>query len=58
MDSVDLLTRLDGVLINYDSDKEVNLNNIIKIMSPYSKNELVFLRDCIDFMIIYNNHLH
>lgn len=36
--------------------EEFNLDSLINCMSKYSINELCFMRDCIDFMIIYNKH--
>jgi hypothetical protein len=38
-----------------DEGNSVDINLIIKTMAPYSQKDLYLFRDCIDFMIIYNN---
>jgi hypothetical protein len=38
-----------------DVKNEIDINLIIKTMAAYSQKDLCLFRDCIDFMLIYNN---
>jgi len=37
-----------------DGEKRVDIWGVIKILSKYSRNDLCFLKDCINFVLIYN----
>ena len=38
-----------------DTDSEVDVSFIINTMAPYDLKDLHLMRDCIDFVLIYNN---